>query len=277
MEDTVPRHPAPTAESAVPDATVAPRATVVLVTGGTGTLGRHVVRLARAGGHEVRVLSRSGAPGTLAGDLRTGEGVATAVRGVETVVHCASSPTRPKDVDVAGTERLLEVAAKAGVQHIVFPSIVGIDRNQGFPLYRAKLAAERLVRASSVPWTIQRATQFHELIRLFLGGLDRVPLLLLVPRGFRTQPVASAEVAARIVGLVGAPAAGRAPELGGPQVRSFASLAQTYLDHVGHDKRIVEVPVPGSAARAFRAGAQVSQGGDLGRVTWEQFLADRPT
>ena len=76
---------------------------VVLVTGGTGTLGRRLVRQLRAAGHEVRVLSRSGAPGTLPGDLGTGAGVAEALAGADVVVHCASTPTRPKDVDVAGT------------------------------------------------------------------------------------------------------------------------------------------------------------------------------
>jgi uncharacterized protein YbjT (DUF2867 family) len=245
----------------------------VLVTGGTGTLGRRVVRRLRAAGHEVRVLSRSGAPGTICGDLANGTGIANAVDGVEVVVHCASRPARPSEVDVAGTRRLLDAAGRAGVGHLVYPSIVGIERNQAFALYRAKLTAERLVEQGPVPWTIQRATQFHELVQALLHGVDRLRIVLPVPRGILLQPVASAEVAARIVELVAAPA-GRAEELGGPQVRTLEGLAQAYLEHVGHDKRVVGVPVPGAAARAFRSGAQVSQAGQLGQVTWEQHLSE---
>jgi nucleoside-diphosphate-sugar epimerase len=85
----------------------------ILVTGGTGTLGRRVVDRLRAAGREVRVLSRSGSPGTVRGDLSTGENLEAAVRGVDTIVHCASNPLKPRRTDVAGTELLLQEAARA--------------------------------------------------------------------------------------------------------------------------------------------------------------------
>ena len=88
----------------------------VLVTGGTGVLGTRVVERLGAAGVEARVMSRSGRPGTVRGDLLTGEGLDAAVRGVETIIHCASSPYRKtREVDVEGTRRLLEAAAGAGV------------------------------------------------------------------------------------------------------------------------------------------------------------------
>ena len=105
-----------------------------LVTGGTGTLGRRVVERLRAKGHETRVMSRSGRPGTVGGDLLTGEGIEEAVRGVNTVIHCAShttinnapSPRKTHRADVEGTRLLLQAAAAAGVRHVVFVSIVGV-------------------------------------------------------------------------------------------------------------------------------------------------------
>ena len=78
-----------------------------LVTGGTGSLGRRVVERLRDAGHEVRVLSRSGRPGTVRGDLLTGEGLDEAVGGTDVVVHCASSPRKTRQIDVEGTKRLL--------------------------------------------------------------------------------------------------------------------------------------------------------------------------
>src|SRR5918998_3380455 len=100
-------------------------ASEILVTGGTGSLGRLVVARLRDGGREVRALSRRGYPGTIPGDLLTGEGLEKAVEGVKTIVHCASSPTRKtRRVDVEGTERLLRAASRAGVEHVVFISIV---------------------------------------------------------------------------------------------------------------------------------------------------------
>jgi uncharacterized protein YbjT (DUF2867 family) len=129
-----------------------------LVTGGTGVLGRRVVERLLAAGVEARVLSRNGRPGTIRGDLSTGEGLGEAVRGVDTVIHCASRPFREsRRVDVEGTVRLLEVAAGAGVSHVVYISIVGIDRVPSYPYYRIKLETERVVEGSLVSHTILRA------------------------------------------------------------------------------------------------------------------------
>ena len=117
----------------------------VLVTGGSGSLGRRVVERLRDAGREVRVLSRSGRPATVRGDLLTGEGLERAVHGVDTIVHCASSPRKTRQIDVEGTERLLRAAVRTGISHIVFISIVGVDRNPYFPYYRMKLEVERIV------------------------------------------------------------------------------------------------------------------------------------
>jgi uncharacterized protein YbjT (DUF2867 family) len=141
--------------------------TEILVTGGTGVLGSKVVERLRTAGLGPRILSHSGRPGTIQGDLLTGEGLEEAVRGVDTIVHCASSPFRKThQTDVEGTGRLLQAASRAGVSHVVYISIVGIDRVQSYPYYRVKLETERLIEGSPIPHTILRATQFHDLALL---------------------------------------------------------------------------------------------------------------
>jgi uncharacterized protein YbjT (DUF2867 family) len=234
----------------------------ILVTGGTGTLGRRVVDRLRAAELDVRVLSRSGRPGTVRGDLSTGENLEAAIRGIDTIIHCASNPVKLRRTDVAGTELLLQEAARAGVSHVVFISIVGVDRNPYFPYYRAKLDAERVVERSPVPWTILRATQFHDLVLMALHVLDRMPVVMPIPREFRLQPMDVGE------------AAGRVPDVGGPEVLTSTELARAYLEASGRSKRLVGVPLPGKAARAVRGGAQLCPDKRYGTVRWEEFLRE---
>jgi uncharacterized protein YbjT (DUF2867 family) len=192
----------------------------ILVTGGNGTLGRAVVARLLAGEHEVRVLSRrprpASAPAQVAwvtGDLVSGDHLADAVTGVDAVVHCASDPRRPR-VDVDGTRNLLRAARAAGTPHLVHISIVGIDRIP-YRYYQAKLAAERLIQASGLGWTILRATQFHQLVLLVAHGLARLPVVP-VPAATSFQPIDAAEVADRLAALAAGPPAGRMPDMGGP-------------------------------------------------------------
>ena len=243
----------------------------ILVTGGTGSLGSRVVDGLRGAGHGVRVLSRSGRSDTVRGDLATGEGLEAAVEGVETLVHCASSPTRTRRVDVEGTWRLLQAGSRAGVSHILFVSIVGVDRNPYFPYYKMKLETERIVERSEVPWTILRATQFHGFLLRFIRPLGRLPVMP-APRGFLFQPIDVGEAADRTAELALAAPAGRVPDIGGPEVRTFADLARAYLKAAGLRRRVLEVQVPGKMARALREGAQVAPEGRYGEIRWEEFL-----
>jgi len=246
----------------------------VLVTGGTGELGRAVVARLVAAGHSVRVLSRTETPrippGVEAarGDLATGVGALAAVATVEVVVHCASNGHRT--VEVAGTARLVAAAAAAGVRRLVYISIVGVDRNP-FAYYRAKLDAEGIVARGDVPWTILRATQFHSLILRVLRAQGRLPALL-VPRGFRLQPIAAEDVAARLVELALGDPIGYAPDMGGPDVCTVEDLAWAYLAAAQERRPLLSVPIPGRAARAFRDGAHVTPERTVGALTWDDYL-----
>jgi nucleoside-diphosphate-sugar epimerase len=140
----------------------------ILVTGGTGTLGRLVVRHLHTAGCEVRVLSRhshESDPGIhyIVGDLLTGDGIDQAVEGVDAIVHCAGNFKS----DAAMTRNLVQAAQKAGEPHLVFISVVGTDRipvvgfgRLAFAYFGAKREAEEVVASSGLPWTTLRATQF---------------------------------------------------------------------------------------------------------------------
>ncbi|MGW6913256.1 SDR family oxidoreductase [Kitasatospora sp. NPDC054939] len=243
--------------------------TTILVTGGTGTLGRPVVERLRAAGADVRVLSRHAEP-PYAVDLREGAGLDAALAGVDTVVHCASSPGGG---DEKAARNLIAAAHRAGVGHLVYISIVGVDR---VPLgyYKAKLAVERMIAESGIPWTVLRATQFHDLVLKVLQSVTKLPVVPL-PAGVSDQPVDVAEVADRLAALAMGEPAGRVPDLGGPEVRSFEQLARAYLRASGRRRPVVSVPMVGAAYRGFRAGGHLARDRAEGTVTFEQFLATR--
>ncbi|NIH79411.1 SDR family oxidoreductase [Amycolatopsis viridis] len=246
----------------------------ILVTGGTGVLGREVARCLLAPGREVRILSRRAKPvGTPyawhTGDLRTADGLDAAVAGAGVIVHCATTLGAK---DAATTRTLVEAARRAGAPHLVYISIVGVDRIP-LPYYRAKLAAEEAVIASGLPWTVLRATQFHDLLFRGLEVQRRLPVVF-HPAGFRFQPVDSREVAQRLAGLALGDPAGRAPDLGGPEVRDVTDLARLYLRARNRRRPLVPVPIPGAVGRGYRAGHHLTSNA-TGHRTFEQFLADR--
>jgi uncharacterized protein YbjT (DUF2867 family) len=246
----------------------------VLVTGGTGVLGRELVGRLRDRA-EVRVLSRRPpqGPGFVRGDLETGEGLAAAVEGVDVIAHCASAADywRPQR-DVTQTRRLLD-AVRGARPHLVYVSIVGVDRIP-FAFYRAKLDAERLVEDSGLPWTVLRATQFHDLMLMYLMRLSKGPVAVVARRSL-FQPVDVGEVAERMAELVKGPAAGRVAELSGPRVESMADLMRSYLVAVRRRRPILELPLWGRLGAAFGVGGQLLTDGDRGTVTFADYLHAR--
>lgn len=246
----------------------------VLVTGGTGNLGRHVVTQLTRAGQAVRIASRRAAadassPGVrwATVDYRTRAGLDAALAGADVVVHCAGGSARGEAETIAA---LLSSGKRSGLAHLVYLSIVGVDR---LPLgyYQAKLTAERALIASGMPWTILRATQFHELALTLVKGMCRTPVAL-APRRVSCQPVSVVEVAARLADLAGEPPAGRVPELGGPEIKSFAELCRMYLASVGRRQRVLTVPVPGKLGRGLRAGDGLTPDHGDGIVTFGEFL-----
>ena len=243
------------------------------MTGGTGRLGRRLFQPLQDAGHQVRQMSRRGTgPGGVRGDLATGSDLGTALAGAEIVVHAASDPRGdPWQVDVAGTRRLVEAIDRGRLQHLVYVSIVGVDRIP-YGYYRAKWAAEQVLLASGLPVTLLRATQFHEFADELLEQARRGPVVP-VPMGWRVQPVDAGEVAAHVVEVCGRPPAGSVVEFGGPEELSVAELARAWAAVKAPGAHVVATPVPGKLSAALRDGAAVPTGGSRGRRTYGEHLA----
>ena len=244
----------------------------IAVAGGTGVVGRPTVEAVRAAGHEAVVLSRSTGV-----DLVTGRGLDAALDGADAVIDTANittlKATEAVEFFTAATGNLVTAAAEAGVGHIVLLSIVGIDR-MPVDYYAGKLAQEKIVETSTVPWTILRATQFHE----FAGQIyDRAKLgpLHLALRA-RTQPVAARDVAERLVALATGPAQGRARDLAGPREEALDEMVVAFARANGHRGWIPRVSLPTAQMKGMRAGlALPGPDADLTTLTFADWLAQR--
>lgn len=213
------------------------------------------------------MLSRRPGAGTHQGDLATGEGLESALAGAELVIHAASDAPLGR-ADPAQTTRLL--AASGRVRHLLYISIVGIDAIP-YGYYARKLACEQAIAASGVPYTILRATQFHELLERGLQAVSRLPLAPL-PLDWRVQPVAAAEVGERLAGVIEGAPLGRAEDFGGPEVLTLRQVMDGWRRHRRGGRLVVNLPVPGRMSRALRDGLNTVPAHADGTQTWEQFL-----
>jgi uncharacterized protein YbjT (DUF2867 family) len=240
----------------------------VAVAGGTGLVGRHVVEELKAAGHHPVVLARSTGV-----DLVTGAGLDGALAGVDAIVDVTNVTTTSGKKAVAFFDRvahtLQDAGEQAGVRHHVLLSIVGIDR-VGLGYYQGKLHQESVLKSGRTPWTVLRATQFHEFAQ---QTLDRVPGPLAVVPRMRTQPVAAREVAHRLVRLVSAPAQGMAPELAGPRVEQLVDMTGRLL-RARHQRRLLlPVKMPGATGTAMTGDGLLPAGpGPRGSQTFDEWL-----
>jgi uncharacterized protein YbjT (DUF2867 family) len=241
------------------------------VAGGTGVVGRHVVAVLRERGHDAHVLTRSTGV-----DVTTGDGLDTALRGVDVVLDVTNVPTMRRraavDFFTVSTSHLLAAEERAAVRHHVVLSIVGVDEvDTGY--YAGKRRQEELALVGRVPATVLRTTQFHE----FAGQvLDRFRLGPIAPAPrMPTRPVAAREVAEALVDIASAPAAGRAPDLGGPEIHDLPDLMARVLRARRERRWLVPLRVPGSAGRAMADGALLpGAGARFGTWTFDLWLAE---
>jgi uncharacterized protein YbjT (DUF2867 family) len=253
--------------------------TRVLVIGGTGLLGQELVHRLITAGHVVRATSRhlhsageQDAVEWVRIDLGTGAGLSEALAGMEAVIDTAHNPVR-RCVNVGGVERLLDAAQRAGIGHLLYPSIVGINR---LPLgyYKQKLTAEQRITGGTVAWTILRATQFHGFIDRTLRMAARLPLMPL-PTDATFQPVDAGEVAQVLADQITVGPGGRLPDFVGPQILRLGEMVRIWMDVRQMVRPAVRVPVPGTLGRALRQGYLTEPGARHGTITWAEWLSQR--
>jgi uncharacterized protein YbjT (DUF2867 family) len=244
----------------------------IAVTGGTGTIGRHVVDELRSRGHEVRVLSRHSPEYRV--DLATGEGLAEALAGCDVVVDAVNDPSSTKratQIMVEGTRKLLAAEQAAGVRHHVCISIVGCDQVP-FGYLRVKADQERVVEHGPVPWTIVRATQFHELLAKALTPAGRWHVLP-APHA-RLQTIASADVAPAVADVAERQARMGRIEVAGPEIVDARDLIRRWRSITGRHAVLVPLRIPGKLGRALRSGVLTAERPDVrGTTPFASWLA----
>ena len=211
----------------------------IVVIGGTGLIGSKTVAILREGGHEVVAASPKGGVNSI-----TGEGLKEVIAGAQVVIDLANSPSFEDKAVLeffeTSTRNLLAAEALAGVRHHVALSIVGIERTPDNGYFRAKVAQEKLIEASGIPYTIIRSTQFLE----FLGGIAASSsdgsIVRLSPGLF--QPIAADDVAANVAAVaIEAPRNGIV-EIAGPERAPFDEIVARYLKAVNDPREVVRDP-----------------------------------
>jgi uncharacterized protein YbjT (DUF2867 family) len=225
------------------------------VAGGTGVVGRLVVRQLEAAGHEPVVLSRGNGI-----DLTTGVGLDAALSGCGVAIDVTNVATQRARVAegffATVTTHLLDAAQRAGVGHVVALSIVGIDR-VGLGYYAGKRRQEAVLAAGPVPWTVLRATQFHEfagqLLARMRGPVVIAPVML-------SRPVAAVEVATRLAELAVGPPQGMATPIAGPEALLLPDMLRQVCRARGSRRLVVPLRLPGAVGRALREGGLLPDG-----------------
>src|SRR6266496_3475720 len=223
----------------------------IAVAGATGRVGRHVVEVLAAQGHDVVPISRSGGV-----DVITGEGLATALAGVESIIDVATGPSPEQQ---AATEfftiaarNLQQAGEQAGVRRIVVVSIIGTDRIAG-GYGAAKVAHEHAMLAGPIPVSVLRAAQFHEFVEQLVGWGTQGEVSYV--QEMRTQPVAARTVAAALADLATAPSALPMSAIAGPRRATNSLASSTRLSARGVPLKIEAVSDPADPdARLMESG-----------------------
>jgi uncharacterized protein YbjT (DUF2867 family) len=211
----------------------------IVVIGGTGLIGSKTVAILRQRGHEVV----AGSPQSGINSI-TGEGLKEAMAGTQAVIDLANSPSFEDKAVLEFFEtsgrNLLAAEAAAGVRHHVALSIVGTDRTPDIGYFRAKVAQEKLIETSGIPYTIIRSTQFLEFLRGIADSATDRNKVRLSPGLF--QPIAADDVAAIVADVALAAPRNGIVEIAGPERAPFNEIVARYLQAVGDRREVVRDP-----------------------------------
>jgi uncharacterized protein YbjT (DUF2867 family) len=242
----------------------------IVVIGGTGLIGSKTVAILRQRGHEVVAASPNTGVNTI-----TGEGLTTAMAGTQVVIDLANSPSFEDKAVLeffqTSGRNLLAAEAVASVRHHVALSIVGTDRTPDNGYFRAKVAQEKLIEASGIPYTIIRSTQFLDFLGRIVDSSADGNVVRISPGLF--QPIAADDVAAIVAEVALAPPRNGIVEIAGPERAPFNEIVARYLKAVGDPRKVVSDP----AARYY--GSRVEERSlvplgeaRLGKIGFDEWL-----
>ena len=204
-------------------------------------------------------------------DLNTGAGMLAAAKNVKTVFHLASGTQKMSaKTDVDGTQLLLEACEKAVVNHFIFISIVGTDITP-FKYYKFKYGAERVIQKSKVPYSILRATQFHEFLDFMLGNFFKTPFGLL-PRNLQIQPVQTEEVAKRLYEISLEAPTNTIENMGGKEILSLNVILKKWLDARKEKRMLMPIPAFGKVMNAIANGSLTCEEVAQDSISWDEWL-----
>ena len=252
----------------------------ILITGGTGKLGQELSKQLINKGFKVNILSSKVNPDIqyyskiYTGDLTEVSSLKDAVLNSDVIIHCASNPRNSKMVDIDGTKNLLKIAHLKKLKHFIYISIVGVDKSK-FPYYQSKFEAEKMIQESNLPWSILRATQFHDMIlNRFIKPFDGKPGPLKIPQGMQFQSIAIEDVANKLVSLSIRPPKNIIETIGGPEIYTIEEMTQIYLDTLNMDNKIEPEIYDEEIYDLFRSGVNLCPDYTLGKTTWKDFLLE---
>lgn len=251
----------------------------VLITGGTGTLGQELSKQLIERDYVVNILSSKEKPdiayftNIIQGDLTDPTSLKEAVNSSDIIVHCASNPRNAQVVDIDGTKNLLSLLNPTHCKHFIYVSIVGVD-NSDYPYYQTKYAVEKLIEASGLPYSILRATQFHDLvlyriIQVFDQGFGKP---IQIPANMQFQSIDKTDAAAAIINLVASQPTYKITTIGGPEVLTLEAMIQTYFSQLGRNEKIEYIEPSMAFHQVFTTGINLCPESSVDGITWEEYL-----
>jgi uncharacterized protein YbjT (DUF2867 family) len=248
----------------------------VLVTGATGQLGSALLKQLKYTNYEVKITSRR-KPDNLYydwvySDFLTGEGLEAAINDVDVILHAATSPRKDsKIIDVSGFGKFLNMCQH--IKHFIYPSIVGIE-DIPMKYYKHKYQAEELLKNSSVPHTIIRATQFHSFIENLLLSKPFLKKYF-VPGNFRFQSVDVVDFAIHLIKMIDDGPQGIADDFGGPEILTLREMADLKIKVNNESNNVVNLSFPGKLFKSFLEGKNTNEHQKVGKITFEEYLRNK--
>lgn len=250
----------------------------VLLTGGTGQLGKMLIREVAAQHFSIDVLTREKEfasktnIGYVSADLTNYTSLTGALnQDYDVVVHCASNPKESDLIDVKGTQNLLGAIEGKNVKNFIYISIVGVDKTT-YKYYQNKLRAEELIIGSGVPYTILRITQFHDFVlnRILVGGNENE--VSMIPAGLNFQPIDLSDVSKRILQLIKSAPTNSILQIGGPEILNIQEIIQDYQKILKPRKKIETTTNLNDFQKLFTTGINLCPNNKWGSTTWRNYL-----